>query len=152
MPKRSSVCPVVSIHYGRKVRRYNWHSAGVVVGLVITKLRKVYCWVYEWKKLKSRNIWQSYKKRRDCFVHFLRLLAVCWPSAPVHEIIKFLLPTLPNIHRFKKIHSQTQQWIMVMSLWTVFGPPCSKHHVLHLILSDRSDFNYNLRPSVIILC
>jgi len=27
------------------------------------------------------NIWQSYKQERDCFVHFLRLLAVCWPGA-----------------------------------------------------------------------
>ena len=27
------------------------------------------------------NIWQSYKQERDCFVHFLRLLAVRWPSA-----------------------------------------------------------------------
>jgi len=33
------------------------------------------------KSLKSVNIWQSYKQKRDCLVHFLRLLAVCWPSA-----------------------------------------------------------------------
>jgi len=33
------------------------------------------------KKLKSVNIWQSYKQKRDCLVHFLRLLAVCWPGA-----------------------------------------------------------------------
>jgi len=36
------------------------------------------------KNLKSVNIWQSYKQERDCFVHFLRLLAVCnvpWPRA-----------------------------------------------------------------------
>ena len=31
--------------------------------------------------LKSVNIWQSYKQKRDCLVHFLRLLAVCWPGA-----------------------------------------------------------------------
>jgi len=30
---------------------------------------------------KPVNTWQSYKQERDCFVHFLRLLAVCWPSA-----------------------------------------------------------------------
>ena len=24
---------------------------------------------------------QSYKQKRDCLVHFLRLLAVCWPGA-----------------------------------------------------------------------
>ena len=47
-----------------------------------TKLRKVYCWVCQWKKLKSLNIWQSYKQERDCFVHFPRLLAVCWLLTP----------------------------------------------------------------------
>jgi len=33
------------------------------------------------KKLKSANIWQSYKQERACLVHFLRVLAVCWPGA-----------------------------------------------------------------------
>jgi len=54
------------------------------------------------KSLKSVNIWQSYKQERDCLMHFLSPLAVCWPSAQVHETITFLLVTLPNIHRFKK--------------------------------------------------
>ena len=27
------------------------------------------------------NIWQSYTQERDCLVHFLCLLAVCWPGA-----------------------------------------------------------------------
>jgi len=39
------------------------------------------------KKLKSVNIWQSYKQERDRFVHLSRLLAVCWQSARVHETI-----------------------------------------------------------------
>ena len=30
---------------------------------------------------KSVNIRQSYKQKRDFIVHFLRLLAVCWPGA-----------------------------------------------------------------------
>ena len=30
---------------------------------------------------KSVNIWQSYTQKSDCLVHFLRLLAVCWPGA-----------------------------------------------------------------------
>jgi len=30
--------------------------------------------------LKSVNIWQSYKQKRDCLVHFLPLSAVCWPG------------------------------------------------------------------------
>jgi len=33
------------------------------------------------KILKLVNTWQSYKQELDCFVHFLHLLAVCWPSA-----------------------------------------------------------------------
>jgi len=45
------------------------------------------------------NIWRSYQQERDRLVHFLRLLAVCWPGAQVHETITFLLVTLPNIHR-----------------------------------------------------
>ena len=49
------------------------------------------------------NIWQSYKQERDCFVHFFRLFAVCWPSAQVHETITSLLVTLSNIHRLNKI-------------------------------------------------
>jgi len=33
------------------------------------------------KKLKSVNIWHSGKQKSDRFVHFLRLVAVCWPGA-----------------------------------------------------------------------
>jgi len=33
------------------------------------------------KFFKSVNIWQSYKQKRDCLVHILHLLAVCWPGA-----------------------------------------------------------------------
>jgi len=33
------------------------------------------------KKIKSVIIRQSYKQKRDCIVHFLRLLEVCWPGA-----------------------------------------------------------------------
>jgi len=52
------------------------------------------------KKIKSVNIRQSYRQKRDYLLHFLRLLAVCWPSEKVHDTITFLLVTLPNIHRF----------------------------------------------------
>ena len=30
---------------------------------------------------KLQNNFQSYQQKRDCLVHFLRLLAVCWPGA-----------------------------------------------------------------------
>jgi len=45
----------------------------VKTGLLLSLSRK--------KIFKSVNIWQSYKHERDCLVHFLRLLAVCWPGA-----------------------------------------------------------------------
>ena len=52
------------------------------------------------KSLKTVSVWQSYKQERDCFVHPSRLLALCWPSAQVHETVAFLLVTLVDIHRF----------------------------------------------------
>ena len=45
--------------------------------ICITKLRKFIAESDSGKKLKSVNIWHSYKQERDCLVHFLRLLAVC---------------------------------------------------------------------------
>ena len=42
-------------------------------GLLISELRKVYCWVCEWNFFKSVNIWQSYKKQSDSLMHFARL-------------------------------------------------------------------------------
>ena len=42
------------------------------------------------ESLKSINMWQE----RDCLVHFLCLLAVCWPNAEVHETLMFLLVTI----------------------------------------------------------
>jgi len=41
----------------------------------------------------------KYKQERDCLVHFLRLLAVCWPGAQSARNNSLLLVTLPNIHR-----------------------------------------------------
>jgi len=57
------------------------HIEGVV-GLLMTKLGKYLI-----------NILHSYKQERDCFVHFLRYLAVCWPgvqSALVCNFAKYL--------------------------------------------------------------
>ena len=36
---------------------------------------------------KSVNIWQSYRQERDCLVHFLRLFAVCSPSARDNHVL-----------------------------------------------------------------
>ena len=51
-------------------------------GLLITKLKRFIAECVSEKNIfKSVNIWQSYQQERDCLVHFLRLLAVCWPGA-----------------------------------------------------------------------
>ena len=70
------------------------------MGLLITKLRKAYCSVCKRKKLKIDE-------------YLAKLQARAWLShalsAPGQQIAKtrrkcmFLLVTLPNIHRFKKI-------------------------------------------------
>jgi len=52
------------------------------------------------KNLKSVNIWQSYKQGRDCLLHSARLANTLLNTKKVHEIITFLVVTLPNIHRF----------------------------------------------------
>ena len=46
--------------------------------LLITNLRKIYRVKFV---SKSVNICQSYKQKRGCLVHFVRLSAVCWPGA-----------------------------------------------------------------------
>jgi len=43
----------------------------------------------------------KYKQERDCLVHFLRLLAVCWPGTQSARNNSLLFVTLPNIHRLK---------------------------------------------------
>ena len=54
----------------------------IIIIIIIIKLKKV---IAESESeqffLKLVNTWQSYKQKRDCLVHFLRLLAVCWPGA-----------------------------------------------------------------------
>ena len=52
---------------------------------------------------KSVNIWQCYKLKRGCLVHFACLANTLLKTKKVHETTAFLLITLPNIHRFKKI-------------------------------------------------
>jgi len=47
----------------------------------LSLISRQYCWLCRWNVFKSMNIWQSYRQRGGCLVHFLRLLAVCWPGA-----------------------------------------------------------------------
>ena len=56
----------------------NNQIANMPIGL--TKLRKVYCWVYKWIFFTSVNIWQSYKQEAGCLVHF-----VCLATILLHE-------------------------------------------------------------------
>jgi len=56
------------------------------------------------KKIKSMNIWQSYKQERGCLVHFARLANTLQKTKKVHETIAFLLVTFCQ---FKK----NQHWI-----------------------------------------
>ena len=49
-------------------------------GVVNTHIKKGLLLSLRVKKNLNRRIWQSYKQKRDCLVHFLRLLAVCWPG------------------------------------------------------------------------
>ena len=53
------------------------------------------------------NIWQSYSQERGCLMHFAHLANTLLKTKKVHETIMFLLVTLPNIHRFKKILSDS---------------------------------------------
>jgi len=96
---------------------------------------------------------QSYKQERACHVHFLRLLAVCWPGVSGSTLAMCRLKTLfappprlldsgagsggmfnihltANLRRnlpVKKIVNQLRfDRIMAVSLWSrFFGPPCS---------------------------
>ena len=61
----------------------------------------------------------------DCFLHFLRILAVCWPSAQVHETTTFLLVTLPNIHWFQFFtHMLSNKPFLI---WLLITPPDLKY-------------------------
>jgi len=51
----------------------------------------------------TQNIWQSYKPERGCLMYFACLANTLLRTKNVHEIIMFLLVTLPNIYRFQKI-------------------------------------------------
>jgi len=73
-----------------------------VVGLLITELRKVIAKSESEKKLKSVNIWQSYKQKRDCLVHVLRLFGSVLDRRESALDNHALACNFANIHRFKK--------------------------------------------------
>jgi len=75
---------------------------------------------------KPANIWQSYKQKRDCLVHFFRLFLQCVGQArKVHETTTLLLVTLPNIHRLKKFtHTLSNKPFIT---WLLTTPPHLKY-------------------------
>jgi len=79
-------------------------------GVVNDQIKERFLAESESTKIKLVNNWQSYKQERDCLVqvssYFSSVLA---RRAKVHETTTLLLVTVPNTHRFKKIHSHTQQ-------------------------------------------
>jgi len=72
------------------------------------------------------NTWQTQKQKRDCLVHFLRLLAVCWQARKVHETTTLLLVTLPNIYRFKTFFTLTLSKKSFL-IWLLITPPHLKY-------------------------
>ena len=78
------------------------------------------------KKLKSVNIWQSYKQKRDCLVHFASLANSPLNMKKVHETITFLLVNLPNIHRFKNIFTRRLSNKPFL-IWLLTSPPHLKY-------------------------
>ena len=86
---------------------------GGVVSKQIKKGLFLSLWVK--KLLKSVNIWQSYKQERDCLVHFLSLLAVCWPHAQSawdnHTLACNFAKYSPILNFFSPTHSGTSTYI-----------------------------------------
>jgi len=67
---------------------------------------------------KSENIWQSYKKERDCLVH-------CYQMKKVHETITFLLVTLPVFSNLKIITDRLSNKSFL--IWLLATPPHLKY-------------------------
>jgi len=70
-------------------------------GVVNNQIKKGLLQSVRVKKNKMVNIWQSYKQELDCFVHFLSLLALCWPGAQskylfLYEINKLISRPILN--------------------------------------------------------
>jgi len=99
------------------------------------------------------NTWQSCKKERECLVHCLRLLAVCWPCAQsdsrtnaynqIPEISlqnynkftliscrsrtgRLLLATLLNVHRFMSVKFAMKMRMDVKAVCVIVLPQLMK--------------------------
>jgi len=65
------------------------------------------------------TIWQSYKQERDCLLHFLRLLAVCWPGAQSARDNDVVACNFAKYSRIKKItHRLSNKPFLILSLTT----------------------------------
>jgi len=72
------------------------------------KLTKVYCWVCEEIFLIGEYL-AKLQARTSLSRALVRSSNTLLKTEKVHETITFLFVTLPNIHRFLKNHSQTEQ-------------------------------------------
>ena len=61
------------------------------------------------KKLKSVNIWQSYKQECGCLVHFARLTNTLLKDEESAQDNHVLACDFAKYSPIKKIHSQTEQ-------------------------------------------
>ena len=95
------------------------------------------------KFFKSVNIWQNYRQECGCLIHFARLANTLLKDEEkkVHETIRFLLVTLPNIYRFKKITDTLSNKPFL--IWLLTTPPHLKYvATLPCNLSSMACFAY----------
>ena len=79
------------------------------------------------KKLKSVNIWQSYKQEPDCFVHFLRLIAMFWPSTQSERDKHVLACNFAKYSPIKKFFFTLRLSKKPFLIWLLTTPPHLKY-------------------------
>jgi len=76
-------------------------------GVVNNQIKKSLLLSLRVKKLKSVNIWQSYKQKRDCLMHFFRFQQCVGQARKMHETTTLSFVTLPNIDSHTRPHFTT---------------------------------------------
>ena len=100
---------------------------------------------------KSVNIWQSYKQERDCLVHFLHRLAVCWPgvqSARGNHVFACNFADFSPIFNFFFTHGLSNKPFLICLLTTpphfryVIKLPCNLARSVDINVSQGSVATY----------
>jgi len=73
-------------------------------GVVNNQIKKSLLLSLSGNFLKALNIWQSYKQKRGCLTHFLRLLAVWWQGVQSARDNHVLACNFAEYSPIKKIH------------------------------------------------